>query len=202
MPLGDPYITLASLKNYLGITDDVDNGRLEDALASATQEIEDHTGRQFNDAGVASARIYERWGCDLVYVDDFHTTDGLIVATDENDDGTFETVWPASDYQLEPLNGIHAGRPGWPYNVIRTVNDHDFPRGRRATIRVTARWGWSAVPKPVQQACRILAAETRKLADAPFGVAGYGEFGPMRVRDNPLLVKKLAPYVREPAMVA
>lgn len=204
MALGDPYVTLKKLKGYEGVPDEVDDEVLTDALASVSREIEGHTGRQFNTDDTASPRLYVVEDRRVVLVDDFHTTDGLVVETDADGDGVFETTWTAADYQLEPLNGIVDGRPGWPYSTIRAVGVRVFPQSRheRATLRVTARWGWAEVPDPVRQACLILAAETAKLKDAPFGVAGYGDYGPVRVRDNPKAMAKLARYVLDPVVIA
>jgi hypothetical protein len=195
--MGDPYATLTQLKSYLKITDADDDAELNDALESASREIEDYCHRQFNDAGAASARVYHPDSDCLVVVDDFHTTTGLIVKTDEGDDGTYETTWTSTDYQAQPLNGVVNGVPGWPYWEIGSVTTQVFPVWRRPSVQVTARWGWTAVPNPVHQACLIIAAETFKLKDAPFGVAGFGEFGAVRVRDNPMAERKLKRYERD-----
>ncbi|HEX6969857.1 MAG TPA: hypothetical protein VF174_13755, partial [Micromonosporaceae bacterium] len=139
-----------------------------------------------------------------VLVDDFHTTTDLVVATDTGDDGTYATAWAASDYELEPVNGMVSGQSDWPYYRIRAVGSHDFPQcgRRRNTVQVTAQWGWAAVPGPVKEACLIVAEELFKLSDAPFGVAGFGEFGPVRVRMNSRAQSLLAPYRRNPVLVA
>lgn len=203
MALGETYATLADLKAYLGITDTVDDTKLNDALATASRGIEKYVDRQLNQAGVVSPRVYYPQDRCLLEVDDFHTAAGLIVKTDDDNDGVYETTWSSSDYQLEPLNGIVDGMDGWPYSRIRAVDSRWFPTcSRRASVQVTADWGWSAVPAPVKQACLIIAAETHKLKDAPFGVAGFGDFGPVRVRDNPMAAAKLAPYRRNAVMVA
>ena len=194
--IGDLYATLVEFKSYLGdISDTQDDEELTSALESVTREIEDHTNRQFNDAGSVTTRVYRPKNSRRVKVDDFHTITGLVVETDDGD-GTFDTTWAAADYELEPLNGVVDGKPGWPYEQIIAVGSRTFPGARRATVRVTAQWGWATVPTPVKQACLILAAETFKLKDAPFGVAGFGEFGAVRVRNNPVAAKKLAPYIR------
>ncbi|PXY21126.1 hypothetical protein [Prauserella muralis] len=201
MALGAPYITTAVFKSqYLKLDTASDDDEIDDVLDEVSEEIESHTGRQFNDAGSATLRRFYREDAELVYVDDFHTTAGLVIATDEDDDGVAETTWSASDYQLEPLNGVVEGQPGWPFWTIRAVGDKRFPLARRATVHVTAQWGWAAVPPRVVQACKILAAETLKLRDAPLGVAGFGDFGVVRVRDNPKAANKLAPLVRTPVL--
>lgn len=203
MALGDLYASLADLKTRLDITDTTDDDRLTDALTAASREIEQWCGRQFNDVGSTSVRTFRPRTCEVVAVDDFSTTMGLVVKTDANDDGTYETTWASSDYELEPLDGVVAGSTGWPYYQIRAVGSYLFPVGaRRAVVQVTAQWGWSAVPSAVREACLIAAAELFKVGDAPFGVAGYGEFGPVRVRLNSRAMQLLAPYQRHPVMVA
>ncbi len=209
MALGANYVTLAALKQYLKISDTFDDDELNDALASASRSIEKYCGRQFNDAGSATARVYYPDSWRRVVVDDFHTTTGLVVKTDQGDDGTYETTWSATDYLLEPLNGIVDGETGWPFHRICTTGARWFPVAHytyllsyRPSVEVTARWGWAAIPAPVKQACLIIAAETFRLKEAPFGVAGYGEFGVVRVRDNPMAASRLGPYRLAPVMVA
>lgn len=200
MALGDSYAILTELKSRLGISDTNDDTALTNALAAVSRGVERFCGRQFNDAGTASARTYRRIHHQLVRVEDFHTTTDLVVATDEDDDGTFETTWASSDFQLEPLNGIVDGETGWPFWKIRAVGDRRFPTG--ATVSVTARWGWATVPVPVKEATLVAAEETFKLKDAPFGVAGFAEFGAVRVRDNPKVAGMLRPYRLDAVPVA
>jgi hypothetical protein len=199
--LGDPYVTLADQKHYMGIdpTNTAEDIKLTNALSATTAGINGICGRQFNRAGSVSDRVYIPRTTTKVDVDDFHTTVGLVVATDEDGDGVYETVWSSSDYQLEPLNGIVEGEPGWPFYRIRAVGTRRFPcMSDRATVKVSSDWGWAAVPEPVKTACRIVSEETWKLKDAPFGVAGVADFGVMRVRDNPMAMARLAKYQRDP----
>lgn len=209
--LGDPYVSVEELKAYIRLDNAVPpDDELEDVLASASDDIEGYCKRQFNDATAATARQYYAGRVDArhdplflralpeyIAVDDFSTEVGLIVETDEDQDGTFETVWDPDTYVCEPLNGVVDGQPGWPFWTIRAVTGLAFPVGRRPLVRVTARWGWAAVPRGVKQACKIVAAETFKLREAPFGTAGFGEFGVVRVRDNPMAKAKLEKFGRD-----
>lgn len=205
MALGDTYAVLDELKEYLDIDRTDFDSRLDDALITASRTIDRYCGRTFNDAGSASARVFYPTRQKVALVDDFHTTTGLVIKVDDDDDGTFEVTWTAADYQLEPLNGIREGTTGWPYWVIRAIGDNeDFAVNKkgRATLQVTARWGWASVPGPVKSACLILAAETFKLATVPLGVAGMGEFGFVRLRDNKTAMTKLDPFRRDAVLVA
>lgn len=196
------YAGLTDLKSRLDISSSETDGRLLDALQTASREIDQHCRRSFGKTTTASARTFRPDCYSLATVHDFYTTTDLAIAVDYGDDGTYETTLTTSDYELRPLNGIVGGEPGWPYYEIALVGARWFPTcSRRAPIQVTARWGWEAVPAPVRESCLILAADTFKLASAPFGVAGYGDFGPIRVRDNPVAAKKLRPYQLDPVLV-
>lgn len=196
MAIGDLYATLAELKSRVGISDTDDDSKLTSALTAASRALEKWCKRQFNDAGSATARVYYPLDPRLVVVDDFHTVTGLIVAHDTDDNGTFDETWLTGDYQLEPLNGIRDGVDGWPYQRIRAVEALTFYSGRRPSVQVTARWGWAAVPAPVKEATLMLAEEIFKMKDAPFGVAGFGDFGFVRVRDNPKVATLVKDYRR------
>ncbi|HEX6970007.1 MAG TPA: hypothetical protein VF174_14530 [Micromonosporaceae bacterium] len=195
------YASVPDLRREMGISDGGSDDQLAAALASVSRDIDDTCGvppGAFRPATAATARVFEPRDPCLVYVDPFWTAADLVVATDDGGDDTYSTVWSTSDYQLEPLNAAAYGKP---YTAIR-ARTRRFPC-RRASVQVTARWGWPTVPDPVRQACLMLAAMAAKLtAEAPFGVAGFDQFGAVRVRDNPIARGMLAPYQRWPVLLA
>ena len=153
------------------------------SLATASRMIDRYCGRVFYRDDSATARTYRPLHSGAVIVDDFWTTTGLVIKTDEDDDGTFETTWSASDYELWPANGgAGLGLSGVPYYEIRAVDDIWFPMGQqRRSVQVTAQWGWEAVPDAVTLACLNLTGTLRKLRDVPLGLAGFQDFGGVRV---------------------
>lgn len=206
MALGDPYATRDEIKSYLKISlsDTQDDSLIDDALASVTTEIEDVCERQFNSTNTASARVYVPVTECMAIVDDFYTTTGFVLATDSTGDGVFETSWTVADLDLYPLNGVVNGQTGWPYWVLKPKRSSAlrFPCGGFPSLQLTVKWGWTAVPRPVHEACKIATAETFALKDARFGVAGFGAMGDLRVRDNPMVMKKLSRYILNPVKVA
>lgn len=198
------YATLAELKARMAITVATWDTMIEDALESASREIDGHCGeRKFWLDDDVSARVYYPDSAGFTAVDDIATTTGLIVKTDSAGDGTYATTWSAADYELQPLNGIVDGETGWPYWQIKAVGAYHFPcNATRAPLQVTAKWGWAAVPANVSEACRIIAEEIYKLKDAPFGVAGFGDMGVVRIRDNPKVAGMLFRYQRDGVKVA
>lgn len=201
MALGDVYVQVDDLKDRLEINDEDDENRLDGAVWAASRGIDDFCQRQFNDAESASTRVFRAASGCLAIVDDFHTTAGLVVKIDADDDGEYETTLSSSEYECQPLNGVVGGVPGWPYWKLRAVGARAFPGYRRAGLQVTARWGWAAVPKPVTEACRVAAEELFKLRDTPFGIGGYGDFGIVRARDNPFVARMCKPYQRDMFLV-
>lgn len=204
MALGDNYATLPELKSRLriGVSDTGDDDDLNDALEVASRGIESCCNRQFNDAGTPSPRVFRPPLVGKAHVDDFSTTVGLVIETDSGGAAVFGETWTAAHYELYPLNGVVGGQPGWPYSKIQPIR-RCFPLCTgRATLRVTARWGWAAVPAPVKAGCLILAEDLFKLRDTPFGAGGYGDYGRIRARENPNVWLRIAPYVRDAVLVA
>jgi hypothetical protein len=209
--LGEPYVTLAEMRDYLKFRandpTDRDND-LEDAIASATEEVNLHCGRQFNRSETATARHFQPDSAIAVTVDDFYTTDDLVIETVAGA-GTWAEVNPLG-LALYPMDGIMDGQIGWPYNEIRLGYggywDY-FPRRSpyrsQSLIRVTAKWGWAEVPNAVKQATKIIAAQNFRLSDTPLGVAGLeGKFGGItHVKELPQVASKLCRYKLMPILV-
>jgi hypothetical protein len=173
------YATLAELKAFVSIPvlDVVDDTALQLALDAATTQVENWADRVFTADATVTTRDYMVTDTATLDVDPLSTLTGLVVATDDNGDGTFETTWAASDYRVEPTN---AGAAGVPWDRIVALGTRWFPKNTvRPTVRVTAEFGWpgGVVPQAVKLATLIQASRLFKRKDAPFGVAGSVEFG-------------------------
>ena len=195
--------TRADVKTALSISDQVDDARIDIALDAAQSMIEDWCGRVFTADTVATARVYVAENYYLVQTDDISTLTGLIVQTDDGEDGTFGTTWTTADYQLEPLNGLMNGRAR-PWNTIRAINSLTFPHnGGQALVRVTAKWGWASVPSAVKQAAIIQTISVFKSVDAPFGATPFAETGILRLRQalHPTAAALLSDYRLDPVLV-
>jgi hypothetical protein len=191
MPVVNGYASLNDLKSALRIQDGVDDTLLELALESASRMVDEYTMRNFYNGGTA-ARVFVPDHNDLVAIDDAISISAIAVSTMMNK--TYDQVWSNVDYQLEPLNNVADGLPGWPYTRIRAVGNFEFPTGETryryegrygqediATVQVTGVWGWSAVPTAVKQATIIQAMRIFKRLDSPLGVISSPETGFFRV---------------------
>jgi len=185
-------IANADLAEHLGVTGLLHDSLVANAVNAANQAVTQFCGRDFDKVAVASetARLFHPGNGAVAIVDDFWDTTNLAVKTDHGDDGTFETTWAAADYQLEPLNGRENGVTV-PYYRIRAVESRYFPCSSRPTLQVTAAWGWAAVPAAVREATLIKAARLFHRKDSPQGVAGFNEFGVVRLASNDSDIKDL-----------
>lgn len=210
MPLTNAYTDVATFEAYMTITKGVQ--LLEEmVINSASRAIDDFCHRRFwlDPEPVARTFIPDS----LIKVDletDLGSTDGLVVSTDPSGDGSFDIVWASTDFQLLPQNAPFASPEAKPWDTLRAVGTKTFPwlvntwLTRLDRVQVSARWGWPAVPSAVTQACLIKAARLYHRKDSPQGVAGFGEFGVVRIspKDDPDLCLLLQNYVRSPVLVA
>lgn len=199
MAIGDDYLTRDQVKLWMNLQGTEYDDIVDYVITSISRDIEDYCHRQFNKDLAPSQRLYDPTNHRQAVVDDFYTTTGFVLETDDDGDGVFETTWTPDDYELRPLNGIRNGRPGEPFWQIRVRRNSTkrFHHSDSANIRVTAAWGWDAIPDNVLQAARQLAADTFQLKDNRLGVAGTDQFGTViRVRDNQLARMRLKNYIR------
>jgi hypothetical protein len=195
--LGGPYADRPTLKRRMGIPDSstTQDADIDRELSSASLAINKFCGRQFGRVDVASERQFYA-GASGIDIHDVYDLTGLTI-----DGAAYSTsIWTA-----EPLDGIRDGVPGWPYERLSTgwgthpIYLSSLARAG-ALVTVSALWGWAAIPDDIESACLMLAADGLKGKDAPFGVAGFGDYV-VRVRANPKVAELLAPYVREPVKV-
>lgn len=188
------YISVDQLKEALRDRTNTHDDLLQQAISASSRQIDQYLGGQVWKTTTPVARVFAAEDEYVLFVDPFATKVGLVVKTDEDEDGVFETTWDAADYQAEPLRGGQdkpyralaavGGRlwPAYQYHSRRFSHSH---RRRRAQVEITATWGWPSVPWQVVQACQILAIDAFKSKDLTGGLAGAneisaGQFGSFR----------------------
>ena len=191
------YASLAQFKQRFAISSS-DTARDDDIdliLAFASRLIEKKCNRVFEAATTATAdRYFTAQDYRRVYIDDCTTITAL--QTDDDGDGTIETTWAATDYVTLPASSQF----GTPYTWLEIApeGDYRFPKGLRSGVKITATWGWTAVPDEIREACLMLANRYWQRRSAAFGVQGANEFG------TPVVINKidgdiealLTPFVR------
>lgn len=195
------YCTPQELKSRTGIAQDdkLDDLEIQAACSAVSRWIDQWCDRVFY-RSAATRTFAASCGTELDTGDLVSIT---TLKTGTAGDGVFATTWSATDYQLLPYD-VTYGEPR-PYTCIRAAGGLRFPvafgTGRVDRVQIDGVFGWPAVPAPVRQAAAILSNDYLKLGGMAFGVAGYGEWGPVRARSNPIATELLAPYRRHVVMV-
>lgn len=188
------YATVDDLRSRLGIVGSASDPALTAALAAAQGDVEQDTGRRFDLATTATARVFNpqyrivpSWDGEKLLVDDIGDETGLLIEVGSG------TNWlTVVDWDTGPENAISRGeavtwilRPYLPWVT--------WPRQR---VRITAKWGWPAVPAQIHEATLLRAARLFRRKDSPDGIAGSADFGPVRVgRSDPDYDSLVCPFV-------
>jgi hypothetical protein len=197
VPVVNGYCSVEELRGQLkDVGSKVDTALLERAVSAASRAVDQYCGRRFWQDPAPVARLYNPLDVYCALVDDISTRTGLVVQTDNAGDASYTTTLGVNDFRLEPLN---ADQYGSAYAWTRIVSQRPWLQSytgplRPPYLKVTARWGWSAVPDEVIEATILKAASLFMRKDAPFGIAGFGEFGVRISRRDPDVVELLSPY--------
>jgi hypothetical protein len=173
------YCTLSDVKDALAINDINDDTAIEASILAASRMIDDYTGRFFYKDGTTQAPVtryftpLDWWTC---ATDDFISISQI--ATDDNFDQVYSTVWSTSDYMVEPVNNP---RRGWPYTRVLAIGSYIFPAQLPQTLRISGVWGWSSIPYEIQMATKLQASRLFVRKQSPFGVAGSVDIGTVRL---------------------
>lgn len=184
MPWAPSYASADDLREFVRIDDSADDDQIAAALDAASRSIdyacdprEDHY-RQFGQTEDVEDRFYtvELRGYDVpvrgqwvAVTDDIASPIGLEVAVDSGT-GDFAEVTGTT---LLPRNATATGRPAFMISFARSSLPTPSPLAD--AVKVTATWGWPAVPATIREATLIQSSRLLARRDAPFGVAGSAE---------------------------
>jgi hypothetical protein len=174
------YITAEELRDELSSASEVvlplDTALFDELVEQVSEAIDQHCYRTFE-------------GYEIDALDDIANTTGLAVAVDNAGDGSYSTALAVNTgYVLE------TNRLGM-VTAIRSTGRFPYSRYRPRTVKVTARYGWPAVPGPVKRAALIWGIRLWNRRSTPSGVVGFGDFGAVRLtKIDPDVSELLAPY--------
>jgi hypothetical protein len=200
MAMNNPYCSLNDAKLAARITDTIDDALLELAIESASRDIDAYTERVFFSTGAtAVSRVYIPQDLYLLETDDIISVTSI--KSDSTGEGGFDLTWDASDYQLEPLNGI-AGGITTPFTRIRAVGSKLWPiyeprdiNAGQASVQITGVFGFPSVPIAIKQATVLSALRAYKRYESPTGVLGFSDMGVVRIgRLDPDVQRLIDPY--------
>lgn len=194
------YCATADLQAWMQVSAPIaaDTTIMDADITSVSRWIDNYCGQKF---WLDPSPVARTFTCTNRYTVDFDG-DGIgnstiTVKSDVSGDGVFETTWAGTDYQLTPPNAPTQGAEAQPWTGLRAVGTLTMPipytslLARTDRLQVTAKWGWPAIPSQVAQACLIQSARIFKRRYSPEGVAGFGEFGAVRVNSLDVDVQRL-----------
>lgn len=187
------YITSAEFKTRHGITTTTNDTRIAAHVTAASLEVDALCGRRFNADSTATARYFHPYSWSAVRIDD--ALEITAVAIDLDDTGTYATTLATTDYTTLPANGIGPnGQSGWPTEALQLVTSSYWLRTfHRPSVKVTAKWGWTAVPADVKEATFLVAHRLYYEVAVPSGITPpNAEFGlPGSPLQRPYTVERL-----------
>lgn len=148
-----PISTLANFKTFARVeTPSVDDVFLQAALDAAESTVRSLTGRYLVVAGAATARTFVPDESAILRFQDCTSVTSIV------DNGT--TLVANTDYQLEPINGLNVAGETVPFTQARRLNGTwSSTVAGKASIAVTAAWGWAAIPGWAVQATLLHARD-------------------------------------------
>lgn len=183
MTIVNGYCTLADLKhtNRLNFndSDSVSDEMLEGIIEAVSRRIDDECHRVFYSDSDEVSRYYTAVNSEYIFTDDICSPSSDIgIETDTNGDGTFDDTFSFTDFYPEPFN---AELDGVPYQkiVVSYSGNFLFPKNVRRGVKVTAKFGWASVPKPIQQACMLQSERLFKRFSTPLGSESMTALGRM-----------------------
>jgi hypothetical protein len=199
------YVGPEELRDRLGQIDATTDSIITSVCLSVSRWIDTYCGRHF--FRTTDTRTYQPDNIWLLPIDDLVSVTTLKV--DNDGDGVYETTWTqGTNYQLRvgdgQFNQLASGEPK-PFTQVQVIGGttgssqwfpFTWPFSHLDRVQITGVFGWPQVPPVVTQAALLLASDWFKLKDAPWGVAGIGDIGVIKVNPNPWIAEQLRCYIR------
>jgi hypothetical protein len=197
------YTTLAEVKSTLqmqGLT--YADQDISVAIAAASRAADNATGRRFYLDTALTDRYFTPDTMWNLRIDDIADKAGLVVAIDRAGTGSFTETWAENtEFVLSPLNAPLEFWP-WEWLTVRRIFGKWLPTNIDRSVKVTAKWGWPAVPQDIKIATEILAVKLlRRVREAPFGVVVMGDSAARIATNDPDLAPIWRSYSRRTLML-
>lgn len=198
MAIVNGYVTTAEARAYLGQNDTIDQTELEDVVTAVSRMIDAYCQRHFFQSTEVRTFVADDWlMLKLGPNNDLTTITSITI--DEEGDGTYGKTLTAGEYQSLPTN--RTAPEAQPITTIRALGSFLWPvplidQDQLDRVKISGVFGWPSVPAAVKRACLLQTARIARRQESPLGVAGFGEFGAIRVssQPDPDLRAMLAPY--------
>lgn len=180
------YCTLDELRGKLVLnwptTDTTQDQTFCDIITGVSRAIDQRCNRYFYKSANDEDRYFTAVSPYRVFIGDLVSITAL-KTDDPSGPRTYGTTWAATDYDLWPFNGA-ALSEAEPYRWIeRTPRGlYNFPARLSKGVKVTGKFGWTAVPSPVAKAALLWAERVVKRYSTPLGTQAMNALGGMSLK--------------------
>lgn len=177
------YLSVEAFQTWARDDIDADVSLIETGIKTSEEWLDDKAGRSLvlvTDATEASSRKFRPEPCtDELLIPD------LAEITSVTENGATLTV--DVDYQAEPFDNLDPSSQQYrPFDKLVRLDRYWYRDGRRPTVVVTGKWGWTQIPSVVITACEILTNDWLQNRNVSLGIVGSTTEGfSIGVRQNP-----------------
>jgi|JI10StandDraft_1071094.scaffolds.fasta_scaffold400127_2 hypothetical protein len=193
-----PLISVDQVKQFVKSDTTYDEWLYAEAIASAESYLRDKTDREWVEvtgATTASARTFRpRCGETVLNIHDAASITSVV------ENGV--TLTAGTDYVADPLNNLSTSGQWRPSSQLHRYAQAWYTDGPKATVTVTAKWGWSTLPAGITIALCVCAKAYIMERDVAFGLVALGEDGTATgARDAKAVRDFIAEHARYVALV-
>jgi hypothetical protein len=180
-------VTYADFDLYTRSETTVDASLKHAALDAATVAVDNALARKMIVATGATARVYcPDCNSQNLWLHDFTTLTSIV------ENGT--TLTNNTDFVLRPLNGLSDAEESVPYNQAVRYGTTWYTDGPKATITVTAAWGWAAIPPQVIEMTKLVGKAMLESRNFSLGVVALTETGAFGARETKVVRDTIDAY--------
>ncbi len=197
------YCSKNDLKTMIGLSGTSQDTNLDNAINASSRLIDQITGRIFFKSESVQVKFFTPDNEYVLDVPDIATTTGLIVQLDTTDDGSHnKTITLDTDFYLKPLDVVDLdGDNDIPYQTLVILDRRSserFDPDIVKNVKITATWGFNAVPDAIKQATLLQSSRLWKRKDSPFSTYGSSDTGERELfqKMDPDAKTLIKPYIR------
>ena len=182
------YLTVASYKDWANDDTSASDDLIEEAINASEEWIDTESGRRLvvvDGSTTATAQSFRPDGSCYLNIPDAAEITSVV------ENGT--TLTEDTHFQAEPFGNLHPTTAAYrPYDRLTRLDAFWYTNGPRATVVVTAKWGWTAIPSAVVTAARVLTSDWLANRQVRLGVVGSTADGfSIGIRENPNVLRAL-----------
>lgn len=200
------YLTSTELLNTLGVTSGAQQELDADAACSAASRAIDNLcqRRFYADSNSTQVRYYGPAPNGMrLQIEDLITLTSLVTRDDggnvDTNDGGLQTWTLNTDFVVGPLNAAQNSADVWPWTRLEVMptGSYTFNMLYPRSVKLTGKFGWSAVPGPILDAATLLAERVYKMKrEAPLGTIAVADMAIRIARADSNIMILVGPYMK------